>query len=230
MTTDSFFALLVAASITLFFGFVLAFAGYRFFLVLLPIFGFFWGFGFGAQTMQAVFGQAFFATVTSWVVGFFFAMTFAVLAYLFYFAAIAIIAGSLGYALGIALTEAIGLDFGLLTWLVGAVLFAAFAFGAIVLNIQKWIVIVATAVLGAGVIVGTFLYLFGGLPPSQLVANPVRFVLQNSPFWLLVFLAVAALGVGVQYVLTRGWELATYNRWTAADDETIVPAGAPVVP
>jgi hypothetical protein len=213
MTTDSFFALLLAASIALFFGFVLTFGGYRFFLFLLPIFGFFWGFGFGAQTMQALFGQGFFATVTSWVVGFGFAVIFAVLAYLLYFAAVAIIAGALGYALGVAVMEAIGLDFGFVAWLVGVIVGAVFAVGALVLNIQKWVIIIGTAVLGAGTIVGTFLFLFGGLPSAQLVANPVRLVMQTSPLWFIVFIVVAALGAVAQYQSTRAWDLETYNRW-----------------
>ena len=62
MSTDSFFALAVTAVIALFFGSVLAFAGYRFFLVLLPIFGFLFGFGLGAQTIQAIFGEGFLST------------------------------------------------------------------------------------------------------------------------------------------------------------------------
>src|SRR6187551_1705396 len=66
MTNDSFFALAVGGVITLFFGTLLLFGGYRFFMFLLPIWGFIFGFGLGAQTIQALFGDAFLATVTSW--------------------------------------------------------------------------------------------------------------------------------------------------------------------
>jgi hypothetical protein len=213
MTTDSFFALLLASSIALFFGFVLVFGGYRFFLVLLPIFGFFWGFGFGAQTIQAIFGQQFFGTVTSWVVGFLFAMVCAVLSYLFYFAAVAILAAALGYAIGVSLMEAIGLDFGLVTWIVGVIVGAVVAVATIALNIQKWIVIIGTAILGSGLIVGTFLYLFGGLPSQQLVSNPLKVVMQTSPFWFIVFLVLAVLGAVAQFQSTRTYELVEYDRW-----------------
>ncbi len=79
MTTDSFFALMCGGMIALLFGLVLAFAGYRLFLVLLPIWGFFFGFGLGAQSIQALFGDAFLATITSWVVGFVVGAIFAVL-------------------------------------------------------------------------------------------------------------------------------------------------------
>jgi hypothetical protein len=212
VTTESFFALAIASMIVLFFGFVLAFSGYRFFMFLLPIWGFFAGFGVGAQMIQALFGGGFLSTATSWVVGFVVAVIFAVLSYLFYFFAVALIGGSLGYALGVGLMQAIGLDFGLIVWLVGIVAAIVIGILVLVLNIQKWVIIVATALLGAGVIVGTFLFLFGGLPSAQLVLNPVRHVLQTSPFWLIVFLVVAVLGGVAQYQTTRRWEIATYNR------------------
>ena len=70
MTTDSFFALAIGGMLALFFGTVLLLGGYRFFLILLPILGFFFGFGLGAQTVQALFGGGFLSTVTGWIVGF----------------------------------------------------------------------------------------------------------------------------------------------------------------
>src|SRR5947207_15756990 len=129
MTTESFFGLMVGGMIALFFGMTLLLAGYRFFLFLLPIWGFIFGFGLGAETVQALFGDAFLSTITSWVVGFGVAAIFAVLAYLFYFMAVAFIGGALGYALGVGILQGIGLNFGFLVWLVGIV--AAIALAAV---------------------------------------------------------------------------------------------------
>jgi hypothetical protein len=212
MTTDSFFATAIADLLVLSLGAALASAGYRFFLGLLPVLGFLFGFGFGAQMMQALFGQGFLATATSWVVGLLFAVAFAAFSYLFYLFAVSFVAFALGYTLGVGVLEALGLDFGFLVWLVGALVGLAVAFGALVLNLQKYVVIAATAVLGAGLVVGTLLFLFGGLPPAETVANPVRAALQGSPLWLLLFLAVAAVGAVVQYQTTRRWEVEKYNR------------------
>lgn len=223
MANESFFALMCAAVIGLFFGFVLAFSGYRFFLILLPIWGFFFGFGLGAQTIQAIFGTAFLSEVTSWVVGFVVAVIFAVLSYMFWIFAVALIGGSLGYALGAGVMLAIFPQMDILAWLVGIVGGVVFAFGTLALNLQKWIVLIATAVLGAGVIVGTFLFMFGGLPSSQLVANPVRAVLSTSPFWAIIFLVTAVLGAAAQYQTTRNWTVAKYNRWETMSE----PAPAP---
>ena len=91
MTSDSFFALAIGGMLALFFGSVLLFGGYRFFMFLLPIFGFFFGFGLGAQTVQALFGGGFLSTVTSWIVGFGMALIFALLSYMFYFVAVGLI-------------------------------------------------------------------------------------------------------------------------------------------
>jgi hypothetical protein len=228
VAADSFFALAVSSMIALFFGSVLAFAGYRFFLVLLPIFGFLFGFGLGAQTVQAIFGEGFLSTLTSWLAGFFVALVFALTSYIFYIAAVSILGGALGYALATGLLMAFGLDFGFLVWLVGIIAGLVFAIGVVLLNIQKYVVIVATALLGAGVVVGTFLFLFGGLPPAELTQNPVRHVLQTSPFWMLVFLAVAALGAVAQFVSTHRWEIGTYNRWVGISETDFTPAGNPV--
>jgi Domain of unknown function (DUF4203) len=212
MTSESFFSVLITTLIALFFGFVLTVNGYRFFLVLLPIFGFFYGFGLGAQSMQALFGEAFLATLSSWAVGFIFAVLFAVMSYLFYFAGVGFVAFALGYSVGVGVMEALGLDFGFVAWLVGVVLGIGVVFATFLLNIQKYVIIGATSILGAGVIIATFLFAFGGAPVRVLTQNPVQYVLNTSPFWVLVFLVLATLGVVVQVVSTRRWELDTGNR------------------
>lgn len=214
MTTDSsFFSGMIGGMIAMFFGMLLMFGGYRFFWVLIPILGFFFGFALGAQTVQALFGDGFLSTITSWVVGFGVAVLFALLSYLFYFCAVGLLGGALGYALAVGLLEAIGLNFGFLVWIIGIV--AAMAVGAAVLllNIQKYVVIISTSLLGAGIIVGTFLFLFGGLPSTEIVANPVRAVLSQSAFWTISYLFLAFLGIAGQYESTRHTEVETYNRF-----------------
>jgi hypothetical protein len=222
MTNDSFFALMCVSLIALFFGFVMAFSGYRFFLFLLPIWGFFFGFSVGAQAIQAIFGTAFLSDVTSWIVGFIVAVIFAILSYLFYFIAVGILAGSFGYAIGAGLMMAIGFDMGFLVWIVGLAVGLVFAAGVLLLNIQKLVIICATALLGAAAIVGTFLFLFGALPTSRLVANPVAVALRTSPLWMITYLLVAVLGIIVQFQTTRRWQIESYNRWTEINQPTTV--------
>lgn len=228
MTNDSFLAIMLTSIIALFFGFVLLTGGYRFFLILLPIWGFFYGFGLGAQSMQAIFGVSFLATLSSWIVGFLMAAMFALLSYVFYFFGIGVIAFSLGYAVGVGLLEAIGLDFGFIVWLVGVILGGLVVVATFMLNIQKYIIIGATSILGSGITIGTFLWLFGGLPSAALFQNPVRAALQSSPLWFIVFLVLAALGAVAQYESTRRWEMALGASLTGTPpDETQPAAGGP---
>ena len=213
---DPVFATIVAAAITMCFGLVLAFIGYRLFLVLLPIFGFFFGLAFGAHSIQALFGDGFLATTTSWVVGFFVGLAFAVLSYLFWVVAVAIAAGSLGYAIATGFLTWLGIDLGVLVWLVGVGLGVVFAVGALVLNLQKLVVITATAMVGAGAVLGTFLALFSSEEVEQLVDHPLKAAADVGPLYLLLYLFVAGLGIGVQLVTTRGYEMERYNRLEAA--------------
>jgi len=213
MTSDSFLALTCTASLGLLFGFILAFAGYRFFLFLLPIWGFFFGFGLGAQSVQALFGTGFLADITGWVVGFFVGLVFAVISYIFFAGAVAVIAGSLGYSLGVGIMLAIGFDQGILTWLVGIALAVIFVIGVFYLSLYKWAIIIATSIAGAGVITGVFLFIFGKLPASQFVANPVKAALNDNPFWWIVGIVVAVLGILVQVQTKRYWTLKEYNHW-----------------
>jgi hypothetical protein len=216
MTTDSFFAVMCGGMIALLFGMILCFAGYRLFLILLPIWGFFFGFALGAQSIQALFGEAFLATITSWVVGFIVAVVFAVLAYLFYIFAVALISFSLGYSATIGLLTAIGLPLagGFIAWIIAVVVGVALALVVLRFNIQKVVIELATAFLGAGEIVGVFVILFGG-PAAQIMENPVKYVLSSSPFWLIVFLVLGVAGFVLQYMHNRAWEVQTYNRMSA---------------
>jgi hypothetical protein len=193
------------------FGLVLCFGGYRFFLILLPIWGFFFGLVFGAQSMQMLFGAGFFAEVTSWVVGFVVGAIFAVLSYFFYFIAVALLAGALGYTAATGLLLAIGLDMGVLVWIIGVVAGIALAAVTVIFNLQKWVIIIATSLLGAGVIFGAFVILFA--PQATLLENPIRVALDQSPLLMITAIVVAILGIIVQARANRSYTIETYNRW-----------------
>lgn len=202
------FELFCATVIAVFFGLAVAFAGYRLFLVLLPIWGFFAGFAIGAQSIQLLFGGGFLADVTSWVVGFVVGALFAVLSYLFYAVAVAVLAGSVGYAIGVGFMGAIGFDFGWLVWIIGIVLAVVLIVVTFMFNLQKWVIILATSLGGAAAIVGAMGYGVGALSVMQnLVENPVRLLLQDSFWWVLIFLVVAVAGFIVQYRSSRVFTL-----------------------
>jgi len=217
MIGESFITMACAGLIALIFGTVLTFSGYRLFIILLPIWGFFFGLALGAQTVQVLFGDAFLATVTSWIVGFIVALVFAVLAYLFYFLAVAIISGALGYGIVVGLLTWIGLEFNWLVWIIGLVVGIAFAIIVLVFNIQKWVIIAATSILGAGVIIATFILLFN--PSEEVLANPIQAAWNTSPLLTILFLVLAVLGVIGQIRSNRNYTIASYNRWEELPSE-----------
>jgi hypothetical protein len=127
--------------------------------------------------------------------------------------AVALLSGAFGYALAVGLLAAIGLDFGFLVWLIGIVAGVAAAVVVLRFNIQKYAVIVITAIGGTGVIIFTLLAGFGNLSLLELLLNPVRLAIQNSFWWLLFFLVVAGAGIFVQIRASQAYEVEEYNRY-----------------
>jgi hypothetical protein len=209
------FELLCMSLIGLLFGLAVAFGGYRLFLILLPIWGFFFGFGLGAQTLQAIFGVGFLSTISSWVVGFIVGLIFAVLSYLFYIVAVALLSGSFGYSVAVGILTAIGLNFGIIVWLIGIVAGIALAVIVLAFNIQKYAIIVITAVAGTGVIIFTILASVGGLTPAELAGSPVLKAIQDSFWWLLFFIVVAGAGIVFQLRANQAYEIEAYDRLEA---------------
>jgi hypothetical protein len=211
MATDSFFAMACGGLIASLFGALLCFFGYRLFLVLLPIWGFFFGLVLGAQSMQAIFGTGFLSTITSWVVGFVVAVLFAGLSYLFYFFAVALIAGSLGYIATVGILLAIGMNMNFLTWLIAIVVAIALAFVTLRFNLAKWVIIIATGFAGAAVAFGAFFVMF--FPYAQLLENPIRAYLSESPLLMILAIVFAVAGIVFQFKTSQSYTVESYDRW-----------------
>jgi len=206
------FELFCMALIGLAFGGAMVFGGYRLFVVLLPIWGFFFGFGLGAQTIQYVFNQSLLSDVTSWLVGFIVGLIFAFLSYMFYIFAVAVLSFSFGYGITVGVWTAIGLDPGLISWVLGVIVGVVIAAAVLGLNIQKYAIVVITAVAGTGVTIFIILAVVYGPLVANLLESPVKIALDASPLLLIFGLAVAAAGVVVQLRDTRDWEIESYNR------------------
>jgi len=205
--------LLCMAVIGLGFGFVVAFWGYKLLWVILPIWGFFAGFALGAQTIQIILNEGLLASVTGLVVGFIVGAIFAVLSYLFYFLAVAILSGTFGYGLAVGILTWIGLDLNFLVWIIGIVVGVAVAVVVLRFNIQKYAVIFISAFAGTAVTIFVMLAAFGGLSPVELMANPVLRAIDDSWLWFLYFVLVAAAGIYFQLQTNKDYEMEEYTRW-----------------
>jgi hypothetical protein len=214
MSTDGTFAAIVAASFLLFLSAIVAFFGTRLFWIILPIWGFFFGLAIGGQGVQALFGDGFLSTAFSWIVAFFLGLLFALLSYLFWFVAVSLIGGYLGYAIVVGFFGLIGVELGALVWILGVAVGIVFAVLTMILNVQKWVVVIGTSLLGAAGVVGTFLVLFNQLTPQQLADHPLKVVTDAGFGWAVLVIVIAALAAAFQTATTRMWQVARYNRWT----------------
>jgi hypothetical protein len=194
------FALLIGAAF--------CFAGLRFFLFLMPIWGFFAGFEAGAAATSALFGQHFLATVTGWVIGIVIGLIFAALAYLYYWCAVGLLGSSLGYTIGAGLVTWIGLP-GFIAFIVGVVCALAMLVAVIALDVPTKLIIALTALGGAGTIVAGLLLLFQRIPLDAFDQGAVAAMVRDSWFWLIVWALIAAGGLAAQ---TAGAREATINR------------------
>ena len=211
-------ATITLALFAVFLGAAILLAGYRFFLVMLPIWGFFGGLWLGAYVVTLIFGTGFLATTTGLVVGFVVGIIGAVLSYLFYMVGVLIIAGAFGGALASSIMSALGFDPGLIMAIV-VIVSALIAAGlTLLLNLQKLVLIVLTAMAGAILVVLAGLLVFGQVTVADLQAggNAIQPIFEGSWFWGIVWLVLAVAGVVVQiranrtYVFTRdmyveGW-------------------------
>ena len=189
---------LVIAILAVVLGLLITFGGWRFFLLLLPFWGFLVGFNIGTEATRALFGDGTFATLTSWIVGFVLALLFAVLSYLYYYAAVALLAGYVGYMLGAATWGIIGNEHGVVAFIIGIVVGVVFAIGAIALQVPKMLVIVLTALGGAGVVVAGWFILTGQVPADDITWTRVGALIASSIIWFVVWLALAAAGILAQ--------------------------------
>jgi len=192
-------------------GIVLCLWGYRIFLVMLPIFGFFAGFWLGAEAVALIFGTGFLVTVTGWVVGFILGLILAVLSYLFYFIGVALIALAAGAALGAGVMGAFGFDSGLLLFMVEIVSALVVAGLTLVFNLQKYVIIAITALGGANALVLSPLLFFARVPLASVssAGSAIRPVLQDSWLWLIIWLIIAIASIVYQVRSHRSY---TFSR------------------
>ncbi len=219
-----FFQIVLASLIIIVMGLGLCFGGYRFFTILLPIWGFFAGFQFGATIFTNLFGQGFLSTVISWVIGLLVGIFAAVLAYLFYAAAVVLLAGLVGYELGAGIMTWIGFKPGFIPFLVGLVFALGIVALAIFLRLPKALIIVLTAFAGAGAILAGFFLALGRISLDSLKFGEVGAILRDSWLWGLLYLAIAAVGFAFQWQTTQSFILegAATEAGIAPSDEAIV--------
>jgi hypothetical protein len=181
-------------------GLAFAFYGFRVFLILLPIWGFFAGFLLGANGVEWLIGDGFLATTTGWVIGFLLGLLFAVLSYLYYWVAVILLGGALGYQLTIGLLQWIGFDGdGWISLILGLIVGAVFAVGFFLLRMPAVLVIVATAISGAGATIAGVAIAIGIIDYKDMSSGIFGLYETSDMGWLGIIAAIALAFAGAIY-------------------------------
>ena len=202
-------------------GAAVCFAGYKFFLYLLPVFGFVAGFWLGSALVAELFGSGFLSEVTGWIIGIVAGVILAIGSYFFWYVAIVLLAGAVGAWLGGGVMAAIGFNpDGILQLLVALAVGAIFAIGAIVLRAPKWVVLGLTALGGAGTAVSGVLLILGQIKVEAIQDGAFAAAWGAGPIWALITLGVAVAGFVAQDRSTKDFMMDT----TRYRDSSMVPS------
>jgi hypothetical protein len=179
-------------------GLLLCFGGRFVLRLVLPIWGFFVGFGFGAGLVAGFSEDHFLGTAFGWVLGLIFGLVFAALAYLYYAIAVIIVMMSIGFALGSGLVVALGIDWNWVAVLVGLLAGAALGVGSILANVPMVVLTVLSSIGGAIAVVSGFMLVFGAMDSEDFTGTSFADRVDDSWWWYAMFLILAIAGVAIQ--------------------------------
>ena len=163
--------------------------------LLIPIWGFFAGFAFGAGLVAGLADERFLGTVLGWVLGLVFAVVFAVLAYLYYYVAITLAMAAFGFAIGSGLVVALGIDWNWVAVLVGTVAGVILGLLSIATDMPVIVLIVFSSLAGAVGVVGGLMLLVGSLNSADFTRGDFTDTVENGWAWSLLLLALALVGI-----------------------------------
>jgi hypothetical protein len=172
-----------------------AFYGLKVFTILLPIWAFFFGLTSGAQWSQDIFGEGFLSTVLSWGIGFVFGAVLAVISYLWYYAAVTIAGGALGYILGVGFMDWLGIDAAILGIVVGLIVGAVFAAATFLLGVPAWLIIIFSGISGAAAAVNGVLIFLGRIKVEDLSSGIVNGLLTDTTIGVIAWVVLAAVAI-----------------------------------
>ncbi len=199
-------------------GLALIVGGYRLARVLIPLVGFLAGLSLGGAIISDLAGTVFLGTLLGVVVGLIAGLIFAILAYFYYYIAVVILTGSIGYWAGSSLMLGLGFQPGILSFLSGLLLGVAAGFVAIVANAPRYVLIVLTSFMGAVTAVGSVMLLFHKIPLEAYSYTSAKLALSNSFLWTLATLSLWVIGMVVQAASTpTNYQFEEWN-WSEESD------------
>src|SRR3954454_1998698 len=167
--------------------------------LVIPVWGFFAGFAFGAGIVAGFADERFLGTVLGWVLGIVFALIFAVLAYLYYYVAIVIAMGAAGFAIGSGVVIALGIDWNWVAVLFGLAVGILVGLVSVFANIPMILLVFIGSIAGAIGVTGGLMLLFGSLNTADFSRGDFTDTVSNNFLWWLLFVVLAIAGIVIQF-------------------------------
>jgi hypothetical protein len=194
-------------------GGAMLFAGQFVLRLVIPIWGFFAGFAFGAGLVADLADERFLGTVLGWVLGLIFAVVFAVLAYLYYYVAITLAMAAFGFAIGSGLVVALGIDWNWVAVLVGTVVGAIVGLVSVFVDMPAIVLVVFSSFAGAVGVVGGLMLLVGSLNSADFTRGDFTDTVENGWAWSLLLLALALVGIVIQVLQRAVLRRTVHETW-----------------
>ena len=207
---------IVYALLCLITGASLLFGGYRLARLAIAFWGFVAGMSVGGTIIANMSGVPFLGTVIGVFTGIALGLLFALLAYLYYAAAVLVLAGAAGYWAGSSFITLLGFDTGILSVTIGVVLGLLTALLALTAEAPKYLLIFISAMAGAMAVIGGLLLMFNQIPLDSFNYAAVNHTVSNSFIWTLSGLLLTILGIIVQSRTTGHYNMIT---WAYGSDE-----------
>ena len=179
-------------------GGVMLFAGQFVIRLVLPIWGFFAGFAFGAGLFATLADESVLGTALGWVSGLVFAVVFAVFAYLYYAVAVIIAMAAFGFAIGSGVIVALGIDWNWVAVLMGVLVGVILGVVSVIGNMPMVVLAVVSSLAGAVSVVAGVMLLVGSLNSADFTQGDVTSAIDASWGWFLLALALALIGIVAQ--------------------------------
>jgi Domain of unknown function (DUF4203) len=196
-------------------GALFCFRGWLAMRFVIPIWGAFAGFVFGAGVIQGWTGDGFLSTTLSWVVGIVVGLVFGVLAYLYYEVSVIVAMAFIGFAIGVGIMSAFGVTWSWVLVIVGIAVGLVLAWFSIISDLPTGLLMALTALGGASAITGGVMLLVDRVNVDDF-ANGVttKDLLKDNPWWYVLYIGLVIAGVGAQIVFREKIERSLRDTWT----------------
>ncbi len=185
------------------FGTALTVAGYQFYRVLLTVWGFLAGFGLAASIVASLLGQGFLATTTGWVFGIITGFALALASYALYELAVAILVGTMTYAITLGLFLAVGLPDGVIVNLTAIAVGLALAAASFFVKAAKALVVFFTSLAGATTIITGIMLITNQAAFFGNNISIVPSIIGQSIWWSAIWVGLVIAGIVAQYAFSQ---------------------------